>query len=313
MDYSQERQYPLEPGVLKGGTNVIAVKVTDTGGGGGMNGEKEQMFIEVDGERYPLDGEWTYKPSVLNTDFGIQQTGPNSFPSQLYNAMIAPITSFSIKGVIWYQGESNAGNPKKYKTLFPALIKDWRSRWGIVFPFLWVQLANFMAPDNEPGESSWAELRESQTSTLKVPLTGQALAIDIGVANDIHPRNKQDVGLRLALNALKITYGKDIVSTGPMYNSTEKDGSKMILSFTGIGSGLHAKGDRYGYLRGFAIAGSDKKFVWAKAEIKDDKVIVYSHHVKDPVAVRYAWADNPDDANLYNEEGLPACPFRTDF
>jgi sialate O-acetylesterase len=313
MDYSQDRQYPLGPGVLKEGTNVIVVKVTDTGGGGGMNGRKEQMFIEVEGERLALNGEWMYKPSVLNTDFGVQQTGPNSFPSQLYHAMIAPITSFSIKGVIWYQGESNAGNPKKYRTLFPALIKDWRSRWGSDFPFLWVQLANFMAPDNEPDESSWAELRESQTATLSVPLTGQALAIDIGVANDIHPRNKQDVGLRLALNALRITYGKDIVSTGPMYKSAEKDGSKMILSFTGIGSGLQAKGDRYGYLRGFAIAGPDKKFVWAKAEIKNDKVIVYSHHVTDPVAVRYAWADNPDDANLYNKEGLPACPFRTDY
>jgi sialate O-acetylesterase len=312
-DYSHDRQYPLEAGILKEGSNIIVVKVTDTGGGGGMNGRKEQMFIEVNGERIPLQGGWEYKASVLNTDFGIVQTGPNSFPSQLYNAMIAPITSFSIKGAIWYQGESNAGNAKKYRALFPALIKDWRSRWGNDFPFLWVQLANFMATADQPKESSWAELREAQTSTLSVPLTGQALAIDIGVANDIHPRNKQDVGLRLALNALKIAYGKDVVATGPMFKSVEKEGNKMILSFTGIGSGIQAKGDRYGYLRGFAIAGADKKFVWAKAEINGDQVIVHSPDVAEPVAVRYAWGDNPDDANFYNKEELPACPFRTDF
>lgn len=311
-DYSQDRQYPLEAGVLREGKNVIAVKVTDTGGGGGMNGRKEQMFIEINGERTPLHGAWGYKAAVLNTDFGIKQTGPNSFPSQLYNGMIAPITSFAIKGVIWYQGESNAGNPKKYRTLFPTLINNWRTVWGNDFPFLWVQLANYMAPPDQPKESSWAELREAQTSTLSLPNTGQALAIDIGVANDIHPRNKQDVGLRLALNALKITYGRDIVASGPMVKSVEKNDSKIILHFINTGTGLMAKGDRYGYLRGFAIAGPDNKFVWAKAEIQGDQVIVYSHDVADPQAVRYAWADNPDDANLYNKEGLPACPFRAD-
>ena len=226
--------------------------------------------------------------------------------------MISPITSFSIKGVIWYQGESNAGNPKKYQTLFPTLIKNWRTRWGNDFPFLWVQLANYMATTDVPKESSWAELRESQTATLSLPKTGQALAIDIGVADDIHPRNKQDVGLRLALNALKIEYGKDVVASGPMFKSFEKNGNKMILSFTNIGGGLQAKGDRYGYVKGFAIAGEDKNFVWAKAEIQGDRVIVYSDAVADPAAVRYAWADNPDDANLFNKEGLPACPFRTD-
>ncbi len=311
-DYSQAREYPLDPTVLKEGSNIIVVKVTDTGGGGGMTGKEEQMFIEIDGKRTSLSDEWQYKAAVLNTHFGIKQTGPNSFPSQLFNAMISPITSFSIKGVIWYQGESNAGNPKKYQTLFPTLIKNWRTRWGNDFPFLWVQLANYMATTDVPKESSWAELRESQTATLSLPKTGQALAIDIGVADDIHPRNKQDVGLRLALNALKIEYGKDVVASGPMFKSFEKNGNKMILSFTNIGGGLQAKGDRYGYVKGFAIAGEDKNFVWAKAEIQGDRVIVYSDAVADPAAVRYAWADNPDDANLFNKEGLPACPFRTD-
>jgi sialate O-acetylesterase len=195
--------------------------------------------------------------------------------------------------------------------LFADLIKDWRSKWGYELPFYWVQLANFMKPDESPVDSDWAELREAQSATLALPQTGQAVIIDIGEADDIHPRNKQDVGLRLALAALKTTYGKDIVYSGPVYQSMKIDGNKIVVSFTNIGSGLLTK-DKYGYVKGFAIAGADKKFVWAKAHIEGNTVVVYSDGVTNPVAVRYAWGNNPDDASLYNKEMLPASPFRTD-
>ncbi|HET6544460.1 MAG TPA: sialate O-acetylesterase, partial [Chryseolinea sp.] len=194
----------------------------------------------------------------------------------------------------------------------PSLIKNWRNKWGYDLPFFWVQLANFLAPSEQPQESAWAELREAQNMTLQLPSTGQAVTIDIGEANDIHPRNKQDVGLRLALAALKVTYSKDLVYSGPEYRSMTKEGNSIKLSFNNIGHGLQAKGDRYGYLKGFAIAGTDKKFFWAKARIEGDNVVVQSDKVNDPVAVRYGWANNPDDANLFNDEGLPASPFRTD-
>jgi sialate O-acetylesterase len=311
-DYTKDRQYVLEPGVLKQGKNIVVVKVTDTGGGGGLKGNKDQLFLEVGTKKTLLDGTWEYRSSVLTTDFGITQTGPNVFPSQLYNAMIAPLTQFGIKGIIWYQGEANAGKAFKYQTIFPSLIKNWRTKWGYEFPFYWVQLANFMAPDEEPKESQWAELREAQTKTLSLPQTGQALAIDIGEAGDIHPRNKQDVGYRLALEALKKTYNKNIISSGPMYESMRNEANAIKVSFSNKGAGLTAKGDKYGYLRGFSIAGADKKFVWAKARIEGDEVVVYSEEVKEPVAVRYAWCNNPGDANLFNVDGLPACPFRTD-
>ncbi len=311
LEYTKDRQYSLEPGMLKAGRNVIVVKVTDTGGGGGLYGRKDQVFLEVSGKRFPLQGAWDHKSSVLTSDFGIKETGPNTFPSQLYNAMIAPLTSFAIKGVIWYQGESNTSKAQHYQVLFPSLIKNWRSKWGYDFPFFWVQLANFMAPAELPKESQWAELREAQSLTLKLPATGQAIAIDIGEAKDIHPRNKQDVGLRLALSALKVAYNKDVVDSGPVYKSMTIDGSKIKLSFMNTGGGLYAK-DKYGYVKGFAIAGVDKKYVWAKAYVEGDRVVVSSDQVENPVSVRYAWGDNPDDANLYNKEGLPACPFRTD-
>jgi sialate O-acetylesterase len=238
--------------------------------------------------------------------------GPNSFPSLLFNGMINPITSFAIRGVIWYQGESNAGRAYQYREVFPVLIGDWRKQWRQeAMPFLFVQLANFMAPVNDPSESGWAELREAQAMALSLPSTGMAVAIDIGDADDIHPLNKQDVGKRLALSALRVAYGGDIVHSGPVYNSMSIEGNRIRLDFTSVGSGLTVK-DRYGYLKGFAIAGEDGKFHWAQAFIERDQVVVFSNRVEKPVAVRYAWANNPADANLYNAEGLPASPFRTD-
>ncbi len=309
--YNTDRIYEVAAANLHPGKNTIIVKVTDNGGGGGIYGNPEQLFLQSGAEKISLAGEWQYKASVLSTSFGVSNAGPNGFPSQLYNAMIAPLTPFAIKGAIWYQGESNAGESFKYRSLFPGMINNWRNKWRDAFPFFWVQLANFMKADSIPVQSGWAELREAQSMTLQLPQTGQAVIIDIGEAGDIHPRNKQDVGYRLALAAEKVAYNKDIVYSGPVYQSMSVAGDKIILQFTNTGSGLVAK-DRYGYLKGFSIAGSDQHFVWAKASIEGDKVIVYSGAVANPVAVRYAWANNPDDAGLYNKEGLPASPFRTD-
>jgi len=238
--------------------------------------------------------------------------GPNDYHSSLFNGMINPLLNLAVKGAIWYQGESNAAEGMLYRTLFPNMIDCWRDKWHQPdMPFLYVQLANYTDELSEPGKSNWANLREAQLMTLNHPNTGMAVIIDIGEAKDIHPKNKQDVGYRLALNALKLVYGKDIVYCGPIYKSMEIEGDKIALSFNQIGKGLMAK-EKYGYLKTFAIAGENKKFYWAKAEIKGDKVIVYSEMVAKPIAVRYAWADNPGEVNLYNKEGLPASPFRTD-
>jgi sialate O-acetylesterase len=234
----------------------------------------------------------------------------NQFPANLYNAMLHPVLPYGIRGAIWYQGETNAGRAYQYRTLFPTLIKTWRTEWGEgKFPFYFVQLANYQARKAEPSESAWAELREAQTMTQKLPATGEAVIIDVGAATDIHPKNKQDVGKRLGLWALAKTYGRDVVYSGPIYRSHEIQGDKVVLSFDSIGGGLVARRDEP--LKGFAIAGSDRKFVWADARIAGDKVEVSSPDVKAPVAVRYAWADNPD-CNLYNKADLPAGPFRTD-
>ncbi len=238
--------------------------------------------------------------------------GPDSpwLAGGLYNAMIAPLVPYAVKGAIWYQGESNAGRAYQYRKLFPAMIEDWRKAWNQKsFSFYFVQLANFTAVLPDPAESEWAELREAQTMTLRLKGTGMATIIDIGEADNIHPRNKQDVGKRLALNALAKDYGKHVVFSGPMYKSLKIKGDKAIVKFNHAEDGLAAKNGEA--LKGFAIAGADKKFVWAEAVIEGDKVIVSSPQVSAPVAVRYAWANNPV-CNLYNGAGLPASPFRTD-
>jgi sialate O-acetylesterase len=223
--------------------------------------------------------------------------------------MIAPLVPFGIKGAIWYQGESNAGRAEQYSRLLPTMINDWRSRFGVgEFPFLIVQLANFMAVDAEPKNDPWPQLREAQWMTAKnVRNAGLATTIDIGDEKDIHPRNKQDVGRRLALIALAKTHGKNIEFSGPEYRSMKIEGSRIRLSFDHA-AGLMAKGDK---LQGFAIAGADKKFVWADARVEGDTVVVSSPQVSNPTAVRYAWGNNPV-ANLFNQAGLPAVPFRTD-
>jgi len=311
-EWNKERHYDLPDGLLVEGTNTITVRIRDNQGPGGMFSDAAHLCLDFGDSKIPLAGQWTYKASATTKGFGMQHSGPNEFPSQLFNAMVAPLTPFAIKGAIWYQGEANTSEAQRYRTLFPDMINDWREHWNDAFPFYWVQLANFMSPSPHPSESQWAELREAQSFALHVPNTGQAVIIDIGEAGDIHPRNKKDVGHRLALIALKHTYGRDVVCSGPRYQSSKIEQGKIIVTFTEVGSGLKAM-DKYGYLKGFAIAGSDRKFVWAKAYIDGHHVVVYSDEVKAPVAVRYAWADNPDDANLYSHENLPASPFRTDF
>ncbi len=309
------RKYDIKKGILKAGKNTIIVRIKDTGTIGGMFGKAEQLYLEVNGIKYPLAGRWDYKPSVLSSEFGFKSAGtsPNSFASLLYNGMIHPMVGMGIKGVIWYQGENNAGEAFRYRKLFPNMIEDWRKQWGYDFPFLWVQLASFMELDKQPSESEWAELREAQNMTLSLPKTGQAVITDIGEAFDIHPRNKKDVGLRLAHIAMNIAYEKNVLPSGPVFEKLEKDGNKLVLSFANIGSGLTAQDNsKYGYLKGFAVAGDDKKFHWAQAYISHDKVIVWSDKVKNPVAARYGWANNPIEINLINSDGLLASPFRTD-
>ncbi len=236
----------------------------------------------------------------------------NARPSNIYNGMVKPILGYGIRGVIWYQGESNAGRAYQYRSLFPLMIRSWRDEWKAGdFPFYWAQLADFRDEKPEPGESDWAELREAQTMTMSaLPNTGQAVIIDLGEAQDIHPRNKQDVARRLARWALARDYGVPIVYRSPLYRSMEKQGSKILLTFDHVGGGLKTFDAREP--QGFAIAGSDREFAWAKASITgSDKIEVWSDQVADPVAVRYAWADNPVN-NLRSREGLPVTPFRTD-
>ncbi|MEP7107706.1 MAG: sialate O-acetylesterase [Ferruginibacter sp.] len=304
------RNYKVPSHILKPKDNVLVVRVFDTGGRGGM-------YTGPIWGNPVLLGSWKYKPD-LKIDAAsfpkplVVNASPFSSPAVLFNGNIAPITNLAIKGIIWYQGESNAGRAEEYRQLFPAFINDWRAAFNQGdLPFIFVQLANYMQEAGEPGESEWAELREAQAMALKLPNTGVAVAIDIGEANDIHPKNKSGVGKRLALSALKIAYNKDVVFSGPAFQSIVINGDSAVISFSKAGGELITK-DKYGYVRGFAIAGADKKFYWAKACINDNKVIVWGTGVRKPVAVRYAWSDNPGSLDLYNNMGMPAIPFRTD-
>ncbi len=309
--YSAQRSYVIPSSVLKKGKNVIAVKVTDTGGGGGIYGDDNDVKLVIQqGRELSLAGNWQVGVESVASSAAV---GPNSYPTLLFNAMINPILNYSFRGALWYQGESNAGRAYQYRKAFPLMIQDWRNHFKQGdFPFYFVQLASFNAAmGNSKLGSTWAELREAQTMALSLPYTGMAVTTDIGEATDIHPRNKQDVGHRLAVIALNQLYDKKQVDGGPMYQSMKVEGNKIRIIFTGTGSGLVAK-DKYGYLKGFEIAGADQKFYYAKAMTEGNDVVVSSEAVMNPVAVRFAWADNPDDANLFNKEGYPAVPFRTD-
>lgn len=317
--WSMPRTYTVPGRLVKAGRNVLAVRVFSNIYDGGMSGPTHLMFVKSatapDAESIPLHGTWSAR---VEHDFGIVPPPPPLPPSAdnphvpwtLFGGMIAPLVPYAMRGAIWYQGESNESRTLQYRTLFPALIRDWRKHWGQEhFHFYFVQLANFRILLDHPDESRWAEIREAQRLALALPDTGMAVIIDVGEGEDIHPTNKQDVGLRLALNALSKIHGlKEVTPCGPLYKSSQVEGAQMRIHFDLFGSPLEVRG---GSLKGFAIAGADRKFVWGDARIDGDTLVVSSPEVPAPVAVRYAWADNPP-CTLYNRAGLPASPFRTD-
>jgi len=305
-----QRNYHVPAGVLQAGKNTVVVRVISNSGRGGFVEEKPyQIFNEKD--TINLAGNWQYQLGCTMTP-APGQTFVNWKPTGLYNGMLAPANNYAIKGAVWYQGESNAERYQEYQKLLTALITDWRLKHDQGnFPFIIAQLPNFMDAKDQPSESSWASFRNTQLkTTLSVENTALTVNIDLGEWNDIHPQNKEDVGKRLVLAAERLAYhDKNVVASGPIYQSMKVKGNTIELTFTNCGSGLVAKDGKD--LKHFAIAGADKKFVWAQAKIKDNKVIVWNDAISNPVAVRYAWADNPKGANLYNIEGLPASPFGT--
>lgn len=315
--WTTPRNYTIPKELVKPGRNTIAVRILDNWLGGGFTSDSAGLKIfpkDAPEQALSLSGKW-YSRTEFVFDPALHPPRPEQSDEShtacvLYNAMIAPLIPYAIRGAIWYQGESNTSRAEEYQVLFPTLISSWRKNWKQGdFPFYFVQLANYMARAEFPTESEWAELREAQFLTLKVKNTGMAVAIDIGDATDIHPKNKQDVGKRLALWAEAKIFNRKVECSGPLYKSVQFKNGKAIVSFDHVDGGLEIKGGNE--LKGFAIAGKDGKFVWANAKIEKDKVIVWSPEVAEPIAVRYGWADNPL-VNLYNKAGLPASPFRTD-
>ena len=309
-----QRRYSVPANTLHAGKNIFVIRVTNTNGKGGFVPDKPYYLFNGT-DTVSLAGSWQYKVGAVFEPLKDRVQGfpfsAQNQPSSLYNAMVAPATEYTIKGICWYQGESNAGRANEYRRLLPALINDWRIKWNEnTLPFLYVQLPGFMDYNYLPSESQWAILREAQLHTLAIPNTAMTVAIDLGEWNDIHPDNKKDVGERMALSALKIAYKENIIASGPIFESAHIEGNKITLTFSNTGSGLKTTDGEE--LMEFAIAGADKKFIWAEAKIEGNKVMVWSDEIKSPLFVRYAWADNPVNPNLINKEGLPASPFRTD-
>jgi sialate O-acetylesterase len=322
------RVYRVGPEFLRAGINHLAVRVTDTGGGGGLHDihedpdqhrETDQPYLQpVGGARRALPSSWKFRPAVVTvaTDDDKNQIG-----TLLFNRMIHPLQPYPLRGVIWYQGEANANDvdeARRYRAQFASLIQDWRADWSQPgLPFLWVQLASFdsgadrRAPDGRVLDSPWATLRESQSGTLALPATAQAVTIDIGDAHDIHPRNKSEVGRRLALAARHVAYGESLVHSGPIYHEAAFDRGRVRIEFDLQGSALATRGGG-SEVHGFELAGEDGRFHPARATIEGDGVVVSSGAVAQPKAVRHAWRDNPEDADLVNREGLPTSPFRAE-
>jgi sialate O-acetylesterase len=319
--YAEPRRYDVPAAALRAGRNVLAIRVTDGGGGGGVVGAAEQVHLEVGGARRPLAGAWKFRVGAVS--FGEDGQHVNKIPAVLYHEMLHPLLPFPIRGVIWYQGESNANDDAQataYRGQFAALIRSWRRAWGQGdLPFLWVQLPNYGPVDTvPPARAAWATIRESQAAALALPKTGQAVAIDLGDPRDIHPRDKRDVGRRLALAARSVAYGQRVVASGPTYRGHRVEGDRVVVELDAPG-GLAARAAsdapgaaRDGRVAGFAIAGADRRWVWADARIVDGRVVVRSDRVPRPVAVRYAWGNSPRGPGLYDRTGLPAAPFRTD-
>ncbi|MFG0258956.1 MAG: sialate O-acetylesterase [Phycisphaerales bacterium JB041] len=310
--WNSPRRYTVPAALVKAGPAVVAVSVLDTGGGGGMHGDPAQMFIAPKGhsesERVSLARAWSYQKGASAGDIPPQpqKRGMTAgTPTALYNGMIAPVKPFAIRGAIWYQGESNRGAAFTYRDLFRSMIQDWRAKWGREFPFYFVQIAPYTY-GGDRGQT--AELREAQLMALDLPNTGMAVTMDIGNPRDIHPRNKQDVGRRLALWARVRTYGETgLEYSGPLFRDVVSSGSQIIVRFDHA-AGLNARG---GALKGFEIAGEDKVWRAAGATIEGDTVILSAYGISKPVAARYGW-DDDDEPNLFNGAGLPASPFRTD-
>ncbi|MFZ4647715.1 MAG: sialate O-acetylesterase, partial [Gemmataceae bacterium] len=308
------RKITLPANTWKAGQNRILVKmgtmVDPSWYGLGLRGSGSDLYVADNLQRISLaGGDWQLMPAFAEKHE--YKRFMNNVAVSIYNAMIAPLEPMAMRGVLWYQGESNAGRSYQYRQSFPLLITDWRQKFGQNMSFYFVQLANYGSNQSSNQGSGWAELREAQTMTLSLPKTGMAVITDIGNPKDIHPTNKQDVGHRLALNALKFDYGQNINYSSPTYEGMKVEGDKAIITFKHVADGLVAK-DKYNYLKGFEIAGDDKVFYYAQAEIKGNMVIVSHPNVPKPVSVRYAWADSPDDANLFSSDGLPVNSFRTD-
>lgn len=310
--WNLERIYTVPASLVKTGQNVITVRVYDGTGNGGMYGRPEKMkLVHSSGTSISLAGDWKYRIAVDLKKMPAMPENPES-PNRvtvLYNAMIHPLVPYTIQGAIWYQGESNAGRAAQYGELFPLMIQDWRTQWKRNFSFYFVQLANYLAREPQPTNPAWAYLRDSQRATTRLASTGMAVSIDIGDALDIHPKNKQEVGRRLALQALAKTYQLPIACDGPVFESSVISGPEIRLQFKPTRGKLNSADGAA--LTGFTIAGPDRVFYPATAEVQGQEVIVRSPNVPFPMAVRYAWANNPA-CNLTDESGLPASPFRTD-
>jgi sialate O-acetylesterase len=312
--WAVSRHYTLAASSVRAGRAAIAVRVWDHGGDGGLMGPADALWIAPvgapAGERISLAGEWRFKPERTRPSMPAPPGLNANLPSVLYNGMLAPVLPYTFKGATWYQGESNTGRAAEYRSLLTAMIVNWRADAGNKdFPFLIVQLAPYMAIKPQPEESNWAATREAQAQVARdVPHVGLAVITDVGDEADIHPTRKQPVGERLALAARKIAYGEKIVASGPALRSATVSQGKLLVSFDNVGKGLEQRGDK---LTGWAIAGKDEKFVNADARIVGAQVVVSSPEVPAPAYVRFGWADYPV-VNLWNKDGLPATPFRTD-
>lgn len=308
------RKITIPANTWKIGQNRIVVKmggmVNPNWYGLGLKGSGSDLYVADNLQRISLaGGDWRLMPAFAEKHE--YKRFMNNVAVSIYNAMIAPLEPMAMRGVLWYQGETNAGRAYQYRQSFPLLITDWRQKFGQNMSFYFVQLANYGSNQSSNQGSGWAELREAQTMTLSLPKTGMAVITDIGNPKDIHPTNKQDVGHRLALNALKLDYGQTVNYSSPTCEGMKIEGDKAVVMFKHVADGLVVK-DKYGYLKGFEMAGDDKVFYYAQAEIKGNTVVVSHPKVPKPVAVRYAWADSPDEANLFSSDGLPANSFRTD-
>ena len=308
--YDRPRRYELPAGTLRAGANWIAVKVTDNGGGGGFHGDAAALRLDTAAGAISLAGAWRARVAEIGSAAG---PTANDAPTLAHNGLIAPLQGLSFRGVLWYQGESNTGRAVAYAGGFQRLIQDWRVQFNAPkLPFFYVQLAAFLPlQNNRLGEGGWAELREAQRQALALPHTGMAVAVDVGNADDIHPRDKRTVGQRLAALALHDLGLRAAPASGPRLAGSEVNGNELRLRFTATNGGLRtAKAGEA--LRGFAVAGADRRFVPATARIEGDVVVLSSPQVAAPVAARYGWVDNPSESNLVGGDGLPSSPTRSD-